>query len=493
MSSNGQSGFFRRRSIAASLALTVAPLAASGQAASLFLANRAPTGFADLVQPAMATLGVTVLVYLYARLRIARPLHAVARRAVALADGELDGQVPCGSRGDEIGAIARTLDRLRNQTLEKDAADAAIMAERIAQEERRRETESARAAVAKLQSAMLRLMSLVLSRIAEGDLTTRIRVDFPEEFRQLKDDFNLAMDRLQDAVGYVGTTSRHVRSEAAAIHKAAGELGQRSERQAAGIEQASAAARQAILSISEMASGVGQARSAIEAVTAETERGDKVVGQAIAAMGGIEKSSQEINKIIGVIDEIAFQTNLLALNAGVEAARAGPAGRGFAVVASEVRSLAQRSAEAAKEIKVLITASSGQVKNGARLVTETGDAISRISGKIGEIGGMVTAIARSADSQAAGLRGIGTAMKVIGSVARDNADMAEHFVSASRNVGRETRLLAAMADDFRTEPTDDRLLQDNSRQPPLPMLQGATALAIADATPKPSEHVWQPL
>lgn len=493
MSSNGQAGFFGRCSIAAKLALAVAPLAAAGQAASLYLANRTPTVPGDLIVPAVATLAVTMFVYLYARLRIVRPLGAIARRAVGLLDGELDGEVPYGSRGDDIGAIARTLDSLRRATLEKDAADAAIMAERIAQEERRRETDNARAAVAKLQSAMLKLMGLVLSRIAEGDLTTRIRVEFPEEFRQLKEDFNLAMDRLQDAVGYVGATSRHVRSEAAAIHKAAGELGQRSERQAAGIEQASVAARQAIRSISEMASGVGQARSAIEAVTAEAARGDQVVGEAIAAMGGIEKSSQEINKIIGVIDEIAFQTNLLALNAGVEAARAGPAGRGFAVVASEVRSLAQRSAEAAKEIKVLITASSGQVKKGARLVTETGEAISRISGKIGEIGGMVTAIARSADSQATGLRGIDTAMKLIGSVAQDNAEMAERFVSASRNVGRETRLLAAMADDFRTEPADDRLLQDNSRQRPLPMLQGATALAIVDATPKPPKDVWQPL
>ncbi|HWK67424.1 MAG TPA: methyl-accepting chemotaxis protein [Rhizobiaceae bacterium] len=493
MGSNGRAGLFGRRSIAARLAVTAAPLVAAGQAASLYLTDPAPTVAGDLAVPVVASLAVTILIYLYVRLRIARPLGAVVRRAVALADGELDGSVPHGSRRDEIGAIAHTLDRLRKATLEKDAADAAIAVERIAQEERRREADNARASVAKLQSAMLRLMSLVLSRIAEGDLTTRIRVDFPEEFRQLKEDFNLAMDRLQDAVGYVGTTSRQVRSEAAAIHKAAGELGQRSEQQAAGVEQASAAARQAIQSISEMARGIGQARSAIEAVSAEAVRGDQVVGQAITAMGGIEKSSHEINKIIGVIDEIAFQTNLLALNAGVEAARAGPAGRGFAVVASEVRSLAQRSAEAAKEIKVLITASSSQVKSGAKLVTETGEAISRIGGKIGELGGMVTAIARSADSQATGLRGIDTAMKVIGSVARANSDMANHFVSASRNVGRETRLLAAMADDFRTAPGYDRLLQDDTRQRPLPMLQGATALAITDATPQPSKELWQPL
>ena len=493
MNSYRRAGIFGRRSVAFRLACVVAPLAGAIQLASLYLSDRSISAPTELAGPMASGLALALLVYLYARSRIVLPLTAIAGRATALAAGELDSNVPHRQRGDEIGAIAHALDGMRRATLEKDAADAAIMAERIAQEERRRETDNARAAVAKLQSAMLRLMGLALSKIAEGDLTTRIRVEFPEEFRQLKDDFNFAMDRLQEAVSHVAETSRQVRSEAFAIHKAAGELGQRSEQQAAGIEQATAAARQVIASISEMAKGIGQARGAIEAVTTDAARGDTVVGQAIAAMGGIEKSSQEINKIIGVIDEIAFQTNLLALNAGVEAARAGQAGRGFAVVASEVRSLAQRSAEAAREIKALITTSSGQVKNGAKLVTETGEAIGRISSRIGEIGGMVTTIVRSADGQATGLRGIDTAMKLIGSAARENAAMAEHFVSSSRTVGRETRLLAAMAADFRTEPGDERLLQDNSRQPLLPMVQGATALAIADATPRASNEVWQPL
>lgn len=495
MNSNGRVAILGRRSIAARLAFFVLAFGGLGQVATLYLTGRTaliPLG-TDLIAPAVSTIGLALIVYFYARTRLGRPLDAIIDRADELAAGELDVEVPHRRRRDEIGAMASALDRLRRAALDKDAADGAIMAERLAQEERRRETEGARAAVAKLQTAMLRLMGLSLSRIAEGDLTTRIRVDFPEDYRQLKDDFNTAMDRLQEAVSYVGETSRQVRSEAYTIHKAAGELGQRSEQQAAGIEQASAAAKQVIRSISEMANGVVQARSAIEAVTADAKSGERVVGQAIAAMGGIEKSSQEINKIIGVIDEIAFQTNLLALNAGVEAARAGPAGRGFAVVASEVRGLAQRSAEAAREIKALITTSSGQVKNGAKLVTDTGDAIERIASRISEIGGMVTTIAKAADGQAIGLRGIDTAMKVIGSAARENAAMSERFVASSRSVGRETRLLAAMADDFRTDPGDERFLPDNARQQPLPMLQGATALAIADATPAPSKEVWQPL
>ncbi len=159
-------------------------------------------------------------------------------------------------------------------------------------------------------------------------------------------------------------------------------------------------------------------------------------------MSEIEKSSAEITQIIGVIDEIAFQTNLLALNAGVEAARAGDAGRGFAVVASEVRALAQRSADAAKEIKSLISASSQQVAQGVGLVGQTGEALQRIVAHVAEIDGLVREIAAGAQEQATGLHEVNTAVNDMDRVTQQNAAMVEETTAASHALASEARLLA---------------------------------------------------
>ncbi len=181
----------------------------------------------------------------------------------------------------------------------------------------------------------------------------------------------------------------------------------------------------------------------------DAETSGEVVGQAVTAMGEIEQSSRKISSIIGVIDEIAFQTNLLALNAGVEAARAGDAGRGFAVVASEVRALAQRSAEAAKEIKVLISASSTQVAAGVSLVGETGKALTRIVSQIAEINGVVTDIAASAQEQATGLNEVNTAVNQMDQVTQQNAAMVEEATAASQNLAQEAEDLSRMMSQFK--------------------------------------------
>ena len=197
------------------------------------------------------------------------------------------------------------------------------------------------------------------------------------------------------------------------------------------------------------AAGATHAREVVSTARSDAEKGSEVVRQAINAMSGIEKSSQQIGQIIGVIDEIAFQTNLLALNAGVEAARAGDAGRGFAVVASEVRALAQRSAEAAKEIKALISTSTGQVEEGVDLVAETGKALERIFAQVAEIDKIVTEIARSAQDQATGLQEVNTAVSQMDQVTQQNAAMVEESTAASQTLSQETEELTRIIGRFK--------------------------------------------
>jgi methyl-accepting chemotaxis protein len=181
----------------------------------------------------------------------------------------------------------------------------------------------------------------------------------------------------------------------------------------------------------------------------KTEQSGDVVRQAVEAMSNIEKSSAQIGQIIGVIDEIAFQTNLLALNAGVEAARAGDAGRGFAVVASEVRALAQRSADAAKEIKGLINASTGHVQKGVSLIGETGSALKEIQSHVAEVDTLVSEISASAQEQAAGLAQVNTAVNQMDQVVQQNAAMVEESTAAAHSLKDEANGLAELISMFK--------------------------------------------
>ncbi len=197
------------------------------------------------------------------------------------------------------------------------------------------------------------------------------------------------------------------------------------------------------------AGGAKQASEVVSSTRGEATHSGQVVHQAVSAMSAIEDSSKQINQIIGVIDEIAFQTNLLALNAGVEAARAGDAGRGFAVVAQEVRALAQRSAEAAKEIKTLISSSTQQVSQGVSLVGQTGEALQRIVTKVGEIDALVTEIAASAAEQATGLNEVNTAVNQMDQVTQQNAAMVEQSTAATHSLKGETGELVRLIGRFR--------------------------------------------
>ena len=287
-----------------------------------------------------------------------------------------------------------------------------------------------------------------LSKLAAGDLTYRLDGRFPEEYQRLQADFNAAINRLHEVMGNVAGAAGAIRSGTGEITAAADDLSRRTERQAANLEETAAALDEITATVRKTAEGAREAQSVVNAARGGAEASGVVVADAITAMGKIEASATQISQIVGVIDEIAFQTNLLALNAGVEAARAGEAGRGFAVVASEVRALAQRSAEAAKEIKALISASTAQVSSGVDLVGKTGQALQRIVGEVGKITELVTEIAASAQEQAVGLAQVNTAINEMDQMTQQNAAMVEQSTAASHALAHQAGELDALMDEF---------------------------------------------
>jgi len=288
-----------------------------------------------------------------------------------------------------------------------------------------------------------------LAALAEGNLERRITTELTPELDQIRTDFNRALERLQGSLRTVSQSAIAISSGAGEIRAAADDLSGRSERQAASLEQTAAALDEITVAVKATADNATRAREIVESATGDAQTSAQVVRQAVLAMRAIETSSQQIGQIIGVIDEIAFQTNLLALNAGVEAARAGDAGRGFAVVASEVRALAQRSAEAAKEIKTLISTSAGQVKEGVGLVNQTGEVLETITRRIAEINESATLIAASAREQASGLQDVNSAVNDMDKATQQNAAMVEESTAASRALADEAAALTKQVEQFK--------------------------------------------
>jgi len=315
------------------------------------------------------------------------------------------------------------------------------------EEERERRLQAERQAAA-IQTAVVQGTARGLSAMAAGDLAYRIQEDFPGDYAALRDNFNAAMAALDEAVGVIGINAVAMQSGAHEISSAADDLSRRTERQAASLEQTAAALDQITATVRRTAENAQAADSVVGQGRSQAEVGATVVRRAVAAMGEIEHSSGQINQIIGVIDEIAFQTNLLALNAGVEAARAGEAGRGFAVVASEVRALAQRSAEAAKEIKTLISSSAGQVKQGVDLVRQSGEVLTGIADRIAEVTTLMAEVRASTQEQSVGLAEVNTAVNEMDQVTQQNAAMVEQSTAASLNLTREAAELAALVGRF---------------------------------------------
>ncbi|WP_376089716.1 methyl-accepting chemotaxis protein [Roseomonas sp. CCTCC AB2023176] len=378
--------------------------------------------------------------------QIVAPLNRLRSVMERLASGQTAQEIAGAERGDEVGAMARTVQVFRDNAVAMTALEEARRGE-AEEKELRNAEERARAAEA---ARVVSSLAGGLGRLASGDLTQRLNEAFPAEYEGLRADFNNAMDTLRAAMVTVTRNAEGIQGGAASIAASADELARRTEQQAASLEQTAAALDQLTATVDSTAAGATRAAGVVGAARGDAESSGEVVRRTVTAMSEIEASAKKIGQIIGVIDEIAFQTNLLALNAGVEAARAGDAGRGFAVVATEVRALAHRSAEAAREIKALISTSSQQVGTGVKLVAETGEALTRIIGRVGEIDQVVGAISASAGEQAVGLRQINVAVNQMDQVTQQNAAMVQESTAAAHALAGDGRELLRSVERFRT-------------------------------------------
>ncbi len=355
---------------------------------------------------------------------VSAPLVSITGAMEELASGKLDTHVPHSDQQDEIGKLAGIMTTFKNQ---------------LAAAERSK---------AEQTEIIVSSIGAGLDHLAKGNLTHRIEAALTGPFIKLKGDFNAAMARIQDTLKNVLATTGQIATGAGEISQAADDLSRRTEQQAASLEQTSAALEEITATVKKTAANTKEVNVSMASAKTAAEEGGRVVETATKAMDAISQSSKKITDIIGVIDEIAFQTNLLALNAGVEAARAGEAGKGFAVVATEVRALAGRSSDAAKQIKTLISASSGQVADGVKHVAATGQALMHIVQQVQQINVVVQEMAMAAQQEATGIEEVNSAVGQMDQVTQQNAAMVEESTAASRNLASETQHLQELVGFF---------------------------------------------
>ncbi len=402
------------------------------------------------IQIALVVIVVAVgLLAFYVGRSVSRPLAAMTGVMGALARGQNDVDVPGAERQDEIGQMARAVQVFRNAAIEKIRLEAQATEERTRVEHERRRNEHLQSSAAEEQAKVVASLASGLKSLSGGDLTFRLGDSFPETYKQIRDDFNTAIAQLQETIGAIAISTRELASTAAEISTSTTDLSQRTEEQAASLEETSAAMEQISATVKTNAEHAQQAHQFGTGTREVADRGGEVVAQAVKAMSRIEESSRRISDIIGVIDEIARQTNLLALNAAVEAARAGEAGRGFAVVASEVRSLAQRSSQAAKDINDLISNSSGQVQEGVELVNRAGASLTEIVDSIKKVAEIVSDIASASGEQSTGIDQVTTALAQMDEVTQQNSALVEQNASAAWALEQQSRAMDARVGFFR--------------------------------------------
>ncbi|MBC2669124.1 methyl-accepting chemotaxis protein [Novosphingobium piscinae] len=301
------------------------------------------------------------------------------------------------------------------------------------------------------QDQVVEAIAAGLKALAAGDLRAQIRHRFPPAFEALRVDFNAAMQGLNALVGSAVEASTQIQNGATEIRSAADDLATRTEAQAASVDRTTQTIAALVASVRDTAARADAARQSLGESQQRATEGHEVVVRAVSTMGLIEQSAGEIGQIVSLIDGIAFQTNLLALNAGVEAARAGESGKGFAVVANEVRALAQRSADAAQDIKRLIEASNAHVSEGVQLVTRTGGVLETMLEEVSRITTVVGEITERVKQNAGELDGVNDAFRGIDRTTQQNAAMVEESNAALRSLANEANALMAAIAHFKRD------------------------------------------
>lgn len=423
-----------------------------------------------------------------ASLLITRPIPRLVKTMRQIAGGNYQEPVPYTARTNEIGEIAKAVEIFRHNGI----AMVAMTAEEAANADRRRaerhdmmttlqreigqvintairgdfskqvvaefpdpEIDALASGINTLVDSVslgLSETGAVLAAMAEADLTKRVHGNFEGAFARLRDDTNTVVSKLSEIVADVQTTSRGLRTATEEIMQGANDLSERTTRQAATIEETSAAVEQLSGIVASNARQAQEASGNADNAVVTAEQGGKVMAMATAAMDRILTSSDQISGIIGVIDDIAFQTNLLALNASVEAARAGEAGKGFAVVAVEVRRLAQSAAEASRDVKLLVEQSAGEVRIGSRLVSEAADKLTAMLDATRANSRLMDSIARRSAEEAAAIEEVSGAVRAMDEMTQHNAALVEQTNAAITQTEAQARRLDGIIDIFTVDP-----------------------------------------
>ena len=442
-----------------------------------------------IAQIAVALLGIIgglAASLFIARRSVVSPLRNLNQTMGAMAEGDLDTPVAGTDRRDEIGQMAGALQVLRQnlqriRALEEQERQAA--AARLARAQSmelvvndvgevvaaaaagdfsaRLEIDNADEQMRKLVAGINEINAVVdsattefaqsLQAIAAGDLTTRVDTAYRGKFADLKGAINDTVSRLSSTVRTIQQTASDVGTASREISTGADDLSKRTEEQASSLEETAATTEELAASVKASAHASREAASVAEEALSAASSGGAIASEAVQAMARIEAASSKISDIIRVIDDIAFQTNLLALNAAVEAARAGDAGKGFAVVASEVRTLAQRSGEAAKDISTLISSSNSEVMDGVKLVRRAGEQLEQIQAASRKVAATIAEISTAAGEQANGIEEMSQAVAHLDEMTQQNAALSEQSAASANALSDRIGQLNALVETFRTE------------------------------------------
>jgi methyl-accepting chemotaxis protein len=416
--------------------------------------------YTEALQNALSTLAfqgifviVTVAALLFAlRNMVARPLNILGERINALQQGDLESPVAYLEKTDQIGLLARALDHFRKEAIAKVEQAENSRLQQVAIDAERSRNAQAASETAETQFKIMSRLASALEELASGNFAAKLE-ELGPDFQKVYNDFNKMVNSVSKTLEEIAEAATQVELGSANLAGSSDELAKRTEQQAASLEQTAAALDEITTTVRVSSQKASDAGTQVTEAKTSAHSSATIVKEAIGAMDRIQDSSAKIGQIIGVIDEIAFQTNLLALNAGVEAARAGDAGKGFAVVAQEVRELAQRSANAAKEIKSLISNSNHEVESGVDLVNKTGDSLLKIEDQINGISETIQSIVQSYREQSSGLLEINSAINHMDQATQQNAAMVEETNAACQELLSQSTVLKESVGRFQLQST----------------------------------------